>query len=115
MPNAFGYQPPDPKAVGQQMMQPQAQAQAMPMMDDLGSHHEFPAHTPEEQARREGGKLMGGYGGDNLSQAVGEALTRAGGGHRGDPNPYKQRARHLQQLQQLGLSEVEAMLLGETI
>jgi len=44
-----------------------------------------------------------------------QALTRAGGGHRGNQNPHKQRAHHIAQLQHLGLSEVEAMLLGETL
>lgn len=127
MPNAFGYRPPgqggtpDPRMVGQMLMQgPQQPQQAqqmspMPVTEDLGNHHEFPAHTPEEQMRREGGKLSGGQGADSLSAAVGEALTRAGGGHKGNPNPFKNRAKHVQQLQQLGLSEVEAMLLGETL
>jgi hypothetical protein len=127
MANAFGYMPPgqagtpDPRMVGQMLMQPrqpegqQAQAMPMPVMDDPGNHHEFPAHTPEEQMRRDGAKLMGGGGADALSAAVGEALTRAGGGHRGNQNPHKQRAHHIAQLQHLGLSEVEAMLLGETL
>ena len=116
MPNGFGFprpgqQPaPDPRAVGQQLMQPQQpQAPQQPQMG--GDFFEAPARSMEEHLRREGGKLMGSGGPDDdgaLAAAVGEALTRAGGGHRGNPNPHKNRERHLRQLQQLGLSEVEA-------
>jgi hypothetical protein len=79
---------------------------------------EFPAHSMAAALRREGGKLMGGGGDDNdsaLSAAVGEALTRAGGGHRGNLNPHKNRDAHVRQLQRLGISQLEAELLRETL
>jgi hypothetical protein len=136
MPSGFGYhkpgtQPtPDPRMVGQMLMQRgqtggtggtsqmgQAQQPQAPVTDDR-QHHEAPAHSRDEMLRREGGKLMGSGGSDDdgaLSAAVGEALTRAGGGHRANPNPHKDRTKHIRQLQQLGISEVEAMLLGETL
>jgi hypothetical protein len=127
MPNGFGFsrpgqQPsPDPRQVGAQLSQRGQQGQqgqqVQPQYDDR-RHAEFPAQSREEALRREGGKLMGGGGDDNdgaMSAAVGEALTRAGGGHRGNPNPYKDRARHFAQLQQLGLSELEAQLLGDVV
>ena len=136
MPSGFGYykpgtQPtPDPRQVGQMLMQRGQMGQAggmgqpqmpgspqAPTADDR-QHQEAPAHSRDEMLRREGGKLMGSGGSDEdgaLSAAVGEALTRAGGGHRANPNPHKNRERAVRQLQQLGISEVEAMLLGETL
>ena len=68
--------------------------------------------------RLEGGKLTGGGGDDSdgaLSAAVGEALTRAGGGHQANPNPHKNREVHVKQLQQLGISELESNLLRGTL
>ena len=124
MPNAFGFtrpgqQPtPDPRQVGQQLMQqPRQQAQQGQLeVDPVDA--EFPAHSMGAALRREGGKLMGGGGDDNdgaLSAAVGEALTRAGGGHRGNPNPHKNRDAHVRQLQRLGISQLEAELLREVL
>ncbi len=123
MPNAFGFsrpnqQPtPDPRAVGQQLMQPQPPQQRQPFdVDPVDAV--FPAHSMSEALRREGGKLMGGGGDDNdsaLSAAVGEALTRAGGGHTSNPNPHKNREAHVRQLQQLGISRLEAELLREVL
>ena len=49
-----------------------------------------------------------------LNSAIGEALTRVGGGLQNNPNPHKPKASNMAQLMQLGLSEVEAMLLSET-
>lgn len=49
-----------------------------------------------------------------LNVAVGEALTRMGSGYTTNANPFKDRAEHIRQLQQLGLSEVEAQLLART-
>ncbi len=127
MPGAFGFtqpnqQPtPDPRAVGQQLMQPrqqQPQAPLAPIDVDPAEAEQAAVSVRHKMLRREGGKLMGGGGSDvdpALSAAVGEALTRAGGGHRGNPNPFKQRARHNAQLQQLGISELEAELLGEVV
>ena len=72
----------------------------------------------EAALRREGGKLMGSGGPDAdgaMAAAVGEALTRAGGGHVSNPNPHKPRDRHVAQLQQLGLSPLEAQLLREVV
>lgn len=102
---------------GQMPTDPRQEMQAPMPMDDRMAH-EVPAHSRDEALRREGGKLMGGGGSDEdgaMSAAVGEALTRAGGGHRPNPNPHKDRARHVRQLQQLGISELEAALLGETL
>ncbi len=124
MPNAFGFSTPDqnptpdPRQVGQQLMQPRQQPQrAPPEVDDrLGG--ESAPRSRDEALRREGGKLMGSGGDDAdaaLSQAVGEALTRAGGGHRGNPNPAKNREGNVRLLQQLGISPLEAELLGETL
>ena len=123
MPGAFGFirpgqQPtPDPRAVGQQLMQPRPPQQPQPFdVDPVDA--EFPAHSMGAALRREGGKLMGGGADDSdaaLSQAVGEALTRAGGGHRGNPNPHKDRDAHVQQLQRLGISQLEAELLREVL
>ncbi len=123
MPNAFGFsrpgqQPtPDPRQVGQQLMQPQQQAPQGPLeVDPVDA--EFPAHSMGAALRREGGKLMGAGGDSNdpvLSAAVGEALTRAGGGHRPNPNPHKDRDAHVRQLQRLGISQLEAELLREVL
>ncbi len=123
MPNAFGFstpnqQPsPDPRAVGQQLAQPrQPQQPEQFEVDPVDA--EFPTHTREAALRREGGKLMGGGGSDDdgaLSAAVGEALTRAGGGHRGNPNPFKNRDAGVNQLKRLGTSELEAELLREVL
>ena len=122
MPNAFGFtrpgqQPtPDPRAVGQQLIQPQAAAPQQFDVDPVDA--EFPAHSREAALRREGGKLMGSGGSDDngaISAAVGEALTRAGGGHTSNPNPHKNRDGHVQHLQRLGISQLEAELLRETL
>ena len=123
MPGAFGFtrpgqQPtPDPRAVGQQLMQPRPPQQPQAFdVDPVDA--EFPAHSMSAALRREGGKLMGGGGSDAnsaLSSAVGEALTRAGGGHKSNPNPHKNRDAHVQQLQRLGISQLEAELLRETL
>ena len=123
MSNGFGFtrpgqQPaPDPRLVGQQLQQ---QPQRAPEVEPFGDEAEFeaPARSQEAFFRREGGKLMGAGGPDSdgaLSAAVGEALTRAGGGHQGNPNPHKRRESHIRHLQQLGISELEANLLGETL
>ena len=123
MPNAFGFtrpnqQPtPDPRQVGQQLMQPRPPRQTQQFdVDPVDA--EFPARSMGAALRREGGKLMGSGGDDNdgaLSAAVGEALTRAGGGHRGNPNPHKDRDAHVRQLQRLGISQLEAELLREVL
>ncbi len=123
MAGAFGFarpdqQPtPDPRQVGQQLMQPRPPQQPQPFdVDPVDA--EFPAHSMGAALRREGGKLMGGGGDDNdgaLSAAVGEALTRAGGGHKSNPNPHKNRDAHVRQLQRLGISQLEAELLRETL
>ena len=118
--NVPGQQPtPNPRAVGAQLMQGQQgqMPQGQAPMDDR-QHFEAPPSDMAALARREGGKLMGGGGPDSdgaLAAAVGEALTRKGGGFKGNPNPMKNREAHIRHLQQLGLSEVEANLLGETL
>lgn len=122
MPNAFGFtrpdqQPsPDPRAVGQQLMQPAPVRSPRVPLDQNDA--EFPAHSMSAALRREGGKLMGGGGSDEdgaMSAAVGEALTRAGGGHTPNPNPHKNRDANVQRLMQLGLSQLEAELLREVV
>ena len=136
MPAGFGFnrpntQPaPDPRMVGQQLVgqqqqqapqQPQQMGQPqmggqMPYGDPRG--YEAQPLSMEEGLRREGGKLMGSGGPDEdgaLAAAVGESLTRAGGGFKGNQNPHKDREKHVRHLQRLGLSEVEAQLLGETL
>lgn len=129
MPNAFGFsQPgqqatPDPRQVGAQLMQPrqqQAQPQVPSTPVDMDPLEAAQAVTGvrDNKLRREGGKLMGSGGDDRdaaLSMAVGEALTRAGGGHIANPNPDKNRDAHVRQLQQLGISQLEAELLRETL
>lgn len=55
-----------------------------------------------------------GHSTNALNVAVGEAMTRLGGGYSTNPNPYKDRAGHMRQLMQLGLSQTEAHLLAET-
>ncbi len=124
MPNAFGFSTPnqnptpDPRAVGQQLMQPRQPQPVQQPIDGDRTDFEAPARSVEAALRREGGKLMGS-GGDDAnaahSQAVGDALTRAGGGHRGNPNPAKNRDGNVMLLQQLGISPLEAELLRETI
>ncbi len=129
MPGAFGFaQPgqqatPDPRQVGAQLMQPQQQAPQQPAsplgpdMDPLEAK-QAAVSARDRRLRIEGGKLMGSGGDDRdsaLSLAVGEALTRAGGGHVANPNPDKNRDAHVRQLQQLGLSQLEAELLRETL
>ncbi len=130
MANAFGFSKPgleptpDPRAVGAQLMQPreaeQPQAGAPQFVLDADPEEAAQGMVAQRDRglRKEGGKLMGGGGDDSnsaLSQAVGEALTRAGGGHVPNPNPFKNREVHVKQLQQLGISELEAELLRETL
>ena len=132
MANAFGFEAlgqelaPDPRQVGQQLMQSrQVQQQqqpqvAQPLAIDADPEEAAQAATEmrSKDLRKEGGKLMGGGGSDidpAMSQAVGDALTRAGGGHKGNPDPNKQRDARVLQLQQLGISELEANLLREVL
>jgi len=132
MAGGFGFskypQRPAPGAedVGRSLMQQQAMpgavetpmAPTMPMADPL---------TADRQMRLDGAQRMGAPGqvpdmadddgthsANALSVAVGEALTRQGGGYTTNPNPFKDRAGHVRQLMQLGLSEVEAQLLVQT-
>jgi hypothetical protein len=124
MSNGFGYTvpsaapAPDSRKVGamlmqQRMAQPHQMQSTQPMAQPMMS-----PMARDAMLRSEGGKLMGSGGPDNagwLGAAVGEALTREGGGHRGNPNPFKNRDAHIRQLQQLGVSPLEAALLGETL
>ncbi len=84
--------------------------------------------APEAAAQRlDGARRMGapgqiddsvpvedGHSLNAINIAVGEALTRMGGGNAVATNPYKDRARSIRNLQQLGLSSTEAELLAET-
>lgn len=123
MANAFGFarfpqQPsPDPSAVGAQLMQ-QRQAPQVPQPVGVTPGEQVAtSFRPDEVLRMEGGKLAGSGGPDvsgGLNSAIGEALTRVGGGLQNNPNPNKPKARNMAQLRQLGLSDVEVMLLSET-
>lgn len=122
MPSGFGYfvpgtqGTPDPRQVGAQLMQSQQQQAAQPI--GVAQAPPVPPHVRDAMLRREGGRLMGAGGPDEdgaMAAAVGEALTRRGGGHTPNPNPNKNRAAHVRHLQQLGISELEATLLGETL
>ena len=91
MANAFGFSipgqepTPDPRLVGQQLMQPRPQGPgpvAEPLRAEVGPEEAAQAavRTRDMALRLEGGKLTGGGGDDSdgaLSAAVGEALTRA--------------------------------------
>ncbi len=127
MPGGFGFnrpnlQPaPDPRAVGQQLLGQQQQLQqqqapeTVPFDDRRGG--EVPLATPEANIRREAGKIGGGGGDDSnspLNQAVADHLTRLGGGHTINPNPFKDREGHVRNLKRF-MSEAEAELLGETL
>ena len=131
MPGGFGYpnyaaqrKTPSSEAVGAALMQQQsAPAEQGP---GLGA---APMAPPSDEALREdGARRMTGAGqiDDNASDddgihsanavnvAIGEALTRMGGGTTASKNPFKPRDRALLNLQQLGLSETEARLLIQT-
>jgi len=83
---------------------------------------------PDAMMRSQGAQKMGGPGqiddahqmddgthsANAVNIAIGEALTRTGGGYSTSLNPYKDREKHIRQLQQLGLSAVEANLLAQT-
>jgi len=133
MSSAFGFtrypqqKTPPAEAVGMALLQRgqgQPASAAPPMM--MGSAPEM-GPPPDALLRAQGAERMTGSGqmddgmpmedGHSLnaiSVAVGEALTRMGGGYATSPNPFKPRERALQNLQQLGLSSVEAQLLIRT-
>ena len=143
MPGGFGFarypQRPTPssEAVGMALMQRGQMAQGQPMQPGPGAALETgspdggfqsPAAPPDSALREAGAGKMTGPGqiDDNATDddgahsanavnvAIGEALTRMGGGYKTNPNPFKDRARHMQNLQQLGLSAIEAQLLART-
>lgn len=84
----------------------------------------------EHELRAQGGRSMGGAGqtgwgsggGDSpdepnpsaIAAAVGEALTRMGGGIMRDPNPHVDRERRKRDVMQLGVSPFEADLLTQS-
>jgi hypothetical protein len=136
MANGFGFvrpgqrPTPDSAQVGAALMQrgmaqPQMapgmaappQSPADPEPSFMEAIERAPDHRPDLDLRRHGAFLMGGGGQSgewSLPTAVGEALTRKGGGHTANPNVHKPRGRTLETLQQLGLSRIEAELLIET-
>lgn len=76
----------------------------------------------EDALRRRGGRFMGGAGQSGadsddgpassaINAAVGEALTRMGGGIARDQSPYVDRERRRRDVLRLGISEFEADLL----
>ena len=98
-------------------------APAQPMMAESGGD----AIMADQRLRQEGAFRMGPSGqvpdsgtddgmhsANAVSMAVGEALTRQGGGYTTNLNPFKDTAGHVRQLMQLGLSEIEAQLLVRT-
>lgn len=111
MSNGFSFQPPpqaNPQQVGQAMMRPQQ-----------GMQMEAPDPDALDKAMRlEGAKFMttaqSTDGDAAVNAAVGEALTRKGGGASQSLNPHKDRGRAMNDLQRLGLSAVEAELLSMT-
>jgi hypothetical protein len=84
----------------------------------------------EHDLRMQGGRQMGGAGqggwgsgdGDSaqnpnpsaIAAAVGEALTRQGGGIMRDRNPFLDRERRKRDVLRLGISELEAELLSQS-
>lgn len=121
---------PDSRAVGAALQQ-QGQGPSDPMMGHEQGEAMMaaapPPVDPAAQMRAAGAERMTAPGqmddhpqsGDAhssnaLSIAVGEALTRQGGGYATNPNPYKPRESNIRLLMQNGLSEVEARLLSQT-
>jgi len=127
---------PSSEAVGAALLQRgQGAGQAAPADMPYGPGQMAPAEQPfgpgqmappsDFALREDGARRMGGAGqiDDNASEddgahsanavnvAIGEALTRMGGGYTTNPNPFKPRDRAIQNLRQLGLSDVEAQLL----
>jgi len=125
---AFGYTQyparpsPSAEAVGmallgrrQQAMSPAAVSAGPMTPEGMASE---PARVRMAGAMRTGGPrqmdhgaLPDGTSPNAISIAVGEALTRVGGGNQTNPNPFKPRQQSFQQLQALGLSPTEARLL----
>lgn len=140
MAGGFGFTPPQaPRPNGQQVgsalmargqMGQMAPPTAMPGVEmPMSSEQENAIMASSGRAMREAGaKKMGaagqiddapiddgaGHSPNALNIAVGEALTRMGGGYKTNPNPHKDRDRSMRQLMQLGLSETEAGLLVAT-
>lgn len=101
-------------------------------MPDAGAGAGAVGDAPERSLREQGGRYMGatgqmGWGSgmpapgaeqeanpSAIAAAVGEALTRQGGGIMRDRNPYVDRERRRQDVLRLGLSEFEADLLSQT-
>lgn len=129
---------PSSQAVGAALLQQGQQAPAGPTGPGLetgmgGGGFQSPDASPTasmggDPQREEGARRMGAGGqlddsadiGDGthsanaVNIAIGEALTRMGGGYATNPNPFKPRDRNMQLVRQLGLSEVEAQLLAQT-
>lgn len=133
---------PSSQAVGQALMQgggqmaggaapaemPMGPGQMAPTEMLMGPGQMAPPVPPDQAMREDGARRMTGPGqvddnaeeGDGthsanaVNTAIGEALTRMGGGYRTNPNPHKDRARAMQLMQQHGLSETEARLLVES-
>lgn len=126
MPGAAGFAnytvspSPDPRMVGQAITQapqqpgPVAPPMARPALPDFGAE-QMAIAVEAEQARLHGALLSSGRagGGEDSAKlsAVGDALTRMGGGHTASQNASKPRANNKRQLMQLGLDEDEADLL----
>lgn len=129
---------PSSQAVGQALLQrgqgagemapaemPMGPGQMAPTMPATGPGQMAP---PDQSMREEGARRMTGAGQvddavepddgshspNAVNVAIGEALTRMGGGYTTNPNPHKDRERHMRLLQQHGLSATEAQLLVES-
>lgn len=118
MSNAYAFRPPPQM---QQQMQQQAQPQQVGAALMGGQQAMRAPPDPDAELRREGARLMTTAqttDGDAATlAAIGEALTRSGGGYTTNTSEsaqFKDRARSARDLQRLGLSAAEAELLQMT-
>jgi len=112
-------------------MQPGLETGAAPI-GDPGTGEPSVGDPAEHGLRMQGGHYMGGAGQTGwgsgtpapgaeedpnpsaIAAAVGEALTRQGGGLARDANPYIDRERRKRDVLRLGLSQFEVELLGNS-
>lgn len=111
MPNAFGFVQPGVEPMGG----PQ-QVGARLLQQGMAPGPVAAAPPPSDRELREAGArhmaLAPGSENSAYHAAVGEALTRLGGGAANNPNPFKNRDSQYRQFRQLGLSDTEARLLN---
>lgn len=109
MAGGFGFEN-QAQQVGQALQQPQPMA---PM-----SAGPIAPPDPDRQIREMGAQYNGAPGQHDqdgaMAAAIGDHLTRMGGGYKTNPNQFKDRQAHARQLMQLGLREEEVSLLMES-